>query len=134
MKSLFLLTLSISIFCFSCKKYDSIDDLNNLFDDENIEVLSLISIEYSNGQLLNTRNGKITLDNKYDEFSEPLKNKISRILIYQNGVLLNNILAPDATEYSRSGTVGTSICMEFAFASVAPLEISKRSEKMCFGF
>lgn len=134
MKSLFLLTLTISIFCFGCKKYESIDELNNLFDDENIEALSLASIEYSDGQLFNTRNGKITFDNKYDEFSEPLKNKISRIFIYKDGVLLNYTLSPEATEYSRSGAVGTSVCMEFAFASVEPLEISKRSEKMCFGF
>lgn len=122
------------MFCFGCKKYDSIDDLNNIFDDENFKALSLVDIEYSNGQLINTRNGKMILDNKYDEFSQPLKNKISRILIYKNGVLLNYTLSPDATEYTRSGSVGTSVCMEFAFASVAPLEISKRSEKMCFGF
>ncbi len=134
MKSLFILILSISMFCFGCKKYDSIDDLNNIFDDENFKALSLVDIEYSNGQLINTRNGKMILDNKYDEFSQPLKNKISRILIYKNGVLLNYTLSPDATEYTRSGSVGTSVCMEFAFASVAPLEISKRSEKMCFGF
>ena len=83
---------------------------------------------------MNVRNGKITLDNKYDQFSQSLKDRINRILIYRDGVLVNNTLSPTATEYTRSGTVGTSVCMEFAFATVAPLEISKRTEKMCFGF